>query len=416
MATLREMTVEQVCARIIDYRGKTPPKTASGVRLITAKVVKNGQILPEPAEYIAEDYYNGWMRRGLPQQWDVLITTEAPLGETAILRTGERVALAQRMILLRGDPRIIEQRYLLYALQSPLVQSRIAARATGTTVLGIKQAELRKVILPVPDLKLQRRIASVLGTYDDLLDVNRRRIALLEEMARRLFDEWFVQFRFPGHDLVPSVSARDGRTPKGWPMRRLGELTSLLTRGISPTYDDAATTLVVGQRCIRDQRLSLVPARRQSKLPPSDKIIQPGDVLVNSTGVGTLGRTAQAEQVPAGLTADSHVTILRPAAGLDRDYFGLSLLRLEPTFERLGVGATGQTELNRSRIADLEIALPPSGLQVGFGHHARPLRSLAFRLGQQNEVLAASRDLLLPRLISGELSVAAAEREQVAAA
>jgi type I restriction enzyme, S subunit len=113
---------------------------------------------------------------------------------------------------------------------------------------------------------------------------------------------------------------------------------------------------------------------------------------------------------------DSHVTILRPIAKVDRDYFGIGVLRLEPQFERLAVGATGQTELNRSRIAEVEIIVPPSDLQAVFGRHTRPMRSLAFKLRRQNERLAASRDLLLPRLISGELSVEAAARSLEAAA
>jgi type I restriction enzyme S subunit len=88
------LTIEQATERIIDYRGRTPPKTASGIRLITAKVIKGGRILEEPKEFIATDFYDEWMCRGLPQRSDVLITTEAPLGEVAILRNGDKVALA----------------------------------------------------------------------------------------------------------------------------------------------------------------------------------------------------------------------------------------------------------------------------------------------------------------------------------
>src|SRR4051794_13136472 len=110
-------TIEEVTERLIDYRGKTPEKSASGVRLITAKVIKGGRILDEPAEFISDGSYDSWMRRGLPMQHDVLITTEAPLGEVARLRMPDRIALAQRVILLRGKPDIIDQTYYFYALQ-----------------------------------------------------------------------------------------------------------------------------------------------------------------------------------------------------------------------------------------------------------------------------------------------------------
>src|SRR6266699_5690546 len=155
-------TIREVTEKLIDYRGKTPAKTASGIKLITAKVIKDGFIVEGDHEYIAAGQYDGWMRRGLPQQWDILITTEAPLGEVAQLRTLEKVALAQRVILLRGNSSIIDQDYYFHALKSPVVQGGLKARSSGTTVLGIKQSELWNVEIPCPPLKTQKRIASIL--------------------------------------------------------------------------------------------------------------------------------------------------------------------------------------------------------------------------------------------------------------
>ena len=108
MTGFATITVEEATECLIDYRGKTPPKTESGIRLITAKVIKNGRILEDPKEFIATDFYDEWMRRGLPHKFDVLVTTEAPLGEVAMLRKTEKVALAQRVILLRAKPDRIE--------------------------------------------------------------------------------------------------------------------------------------------------------------------------------------------------------------------------------------------------------------------------------------------------------------------
>jgi type I restriction enzyme, S subunit len=268
----------------------------------------------------------------------------------------------------------------------------------------------------LPPLPEQKYIASILKAYDDLIEVNRQRIALLEEMAQRLFEEWFVRFRFPGHKGHRMVDTPDGQLPEGWQRQRIGDLTSFLSRGITPQYDETATTLVVGQKCIRGQRLSLGPARKQSRVVPREKLVQPGDVLINSTGVGTLGRVAQADAVTEGLTVDTHVTIVRPRPDIDRHFFGLALLRLEPVFEHLGAGATGQTELGRTRIADTKLVKPSSELQIAFGRHARPVRELAFRLTQQIDVLAHARDLLLPRLISGEVKISTAPRELETAA
>lgn len=116
---VRRMRLEDAMAAIIDYRGKTPTKTKSGVPLVTARVVKSGELL-DPSEYIAEEDYKTWMRRGLPMAGDVLFTTEAPLGEVAQLDS-RRVALAQRLLLLRGKPELLDNTYLKLALSRSLL-------------------------------------------------------------------------------------------------------------------------------------------------------------------------------------------------------------------------------------------------------------------------------------------------------
>ncbi|HEX8311121.1 MAG TPA: restriction endonuclease subunit S, partial [Chthoniobacteraceae bacterium] len=221
------MTVEEATEAIIDYRGKTPPKTDSGIQLITAKVIKGGRILEEPKEFIAADFYDEWMRRGLPQRLDVLITTEAPLGEVAILRDAEKIALAQRVILLRAHRGKVDPRFLFYALQSEFGQGELHARATGTTVAGIKQSELRLVRLPAFSLPVQSRIADILSTYDELTENCLRRIKVLEEMARALYREWFVHFRFPGHKKDQRVDSLLGPIPKGWEVKKLSDLADV---------------------------------------------------------------------------------------------------------------------------------------------------------------------------------------------
>ena len=146
--------LEECIAALIDYRGKTPTKTTVGIPLITAKVVKNGRI-ETPDEFISEDDYESWMRRGMPEAGDVLITTEAPLGEVAQLGS-ERVALAQRLIALRGKSGVLDNTFLKFLLQSDDLQTQLRARASGSTVSGIKQSELRKVSITLPPLPEQR--------------------------------------------------------------------------------------------------------------------------------------------------------------------------------------------------------------------------------------------------------------------
>jgi type I restriction enzyme S subunit len=157
ISTTKYLSLDECLLKIIDYRGKTPIKTSSGVPLITARVVKNGELL-EPTEFIASENYYNWMSRGMPEYGDVLFTTEAPLGEVAILDRTD-VALAQRLVLLRPNPSLLNSLFLKYAMTCDIVVSDIHARSTGSTVKGIRQKELRLVKIPIIDIDQQNIFA-----------------------------------------------------------------------------------------------------------------------------------------------------------------------------------------------------------------------------------------------------------------
>ncbi|MGH8761120.1 MAG: restriction endonuclease subunit S, partial [Burkholderiales bacterium] len=184
--------LENCLDALIDYRGKTPDKTDAGIPLITAKIIKGGRI-EKPMEFIAEDNYASWMRRGIPKEGDIVLTVEAPLGEVAQLGP-EKIALAQRVVTLRGKEGVLDNTYLLYLLQTEEMLEQLKARATGTTVLGIKQSELRKVPLALPPIDQQKTAAQILKVLDDRITLLRETNATLEAIAQALFKSWFVDF------------------------------------------------------------------------------------------------------------------------------------------------------------------------------------------------------------------------------
>jgi type I restriction enzyme S subunit len=185
------LPLEKCIERFIDYRGKTPTKGNSGVPLITAKIIKNGRIQP-PNEFIARENYDSWMRRGLPQLGDVLFTTEAPLGEVAQVDDPD-IALAQRVLLMRGKSNILDNTYLFGTLQSSFVRDQIERRSTGSTVKGIRQKELRKVVIPIPPIVLQRKYASFAVSQQKCTD----RQKLLFKESENLFNS-LLQRAFRG--------------------------------------------------------------------------------------------------------------------------------------------------------------------------------------------------------------------------
>jgi type I restriction enzyme S subunit len=295
--------------------------------------------------------------------------------------------------------------FFAYVFRSHLIRSVLSAQGNGANISNLNQDILSRLAVPLPSLAIQTRIASTLSLYDDLIENNTRRINLLHEMARRIYEEWFVHFRFPGHEQVEMVGSELGLIPEGWKTTTLGAVSQYINRGLTPKYDDQAEGLVINQKCIRGQKLSYELARRQSKPIPADKRVRYGDVLINSTGVGTLGRVAQVLDDRPNCTVDTHVTIARPGIQVKTHFYGLALYAREQHFEQQGVGATGQTELGRVRVAETTLILPPAGLQEQFDEMVAPMRSLAVTLGAKNANLRTTRDLLLPKLISGELDV-----------
>jgi type I restriction enzyme S subunit len=326
------------------------------------------------------------------------ITIAANIADTAIL--GVDACFPHSVIGFIADTHQADTRFVKYLFDAT-IKRRAQQFSQGATQDNLSQEKLLSLEFDVPGSVEQTRIADILSTYDDLIENNQRRMTLLEESARLLYQEWFVRLRFPGYEHTCIV---DG-LPEGWEQKQLGELTSFLKRGITPTYEDDAEGLVINQKCIRHSRVNLELARKQSKEVKPDRLLQVGDVLVNSTGEGTLGRVAQVKTSLPNCTVDTHVTIVRPKDSVPPNYFGLAVMAWEPRFSTMGKGATNQTELSPTAIGNMEIVVPSHTLLEQFELFAAPIYDQITNLTAQNQKLRAARDLLLPRLMSGEIAV-----------
>jgi type I restriction enzyme S subunit len=396
------MTVEEVTERLIDYRGKTPPKTEAGVRLITAKVIKRGQILSEPAEYIAADFYDEWMRRGLPQDLDVLITTEAPLGEVALLRMREPIALAQRVILLRANRATIDPVYLFYALQCDFTRAELHARASGTTVSGIKQSELRQVRVPVPPLPVQRRIAGILSAYDNLIENCEQRIRMLDEMVRALYREWFVLFRYPSHERAPLVESSLGRIPKGWRVERAGGVLRETRRNVHKGALEDGQTRYVGLEHIPRRSLALNAWDEIRELGSNKLRFEPGEVLFGK--IRPYFHKVSVAPFHGVCSADTFViSAIDPSLRA----FATCLVSSDEFVAHASATANGakMPRANWEVLTNFPVALPPPALLGLFSSLVEPWiacqQSLVFRIHN----LRKTRDLLLARLLSGHAPI-----------
>lgn len=191
MTEWKEYIMEDVIDKFIDYRGKTPIKTNFGIPLITARIVKDGRLL-EANEFIAEEDYESRMTRGFPEINDVVLTTEAPLGEVALIKD-KNVALGQRIITLQTKKEICNSVFLKYYLQSREGQASLQARASGSTVEGIKSAELKKMEVFLPEIIQQTQISNILISLDDKIDLLHAQNKTIGQLLETIFRQWFIE-------------------------------------------------------------------------------------------------------------------------------------------------------------------------------------------------------------------------------
>lgn len=260
---------------------------------------------------------------------------------------------------------------------------------SGSAIPSTDRYEIYAIEVELPDLTMQRRVVAVLESIDKKINVNKAVNDNLQQQAATVFHQWFVA----------------NPESEKWPSVTLDSLTSLVSRGIAPKYTDDSTQIVLNQKCIRDHYIDISLARRHNPKVINEKWLQYGDLLINSTGEGTLGRAAQVWFVPENMTVDSHITIVRPKDPHLLFYIGLWGISHEREIEALHTGSTGQTELPRERVKAMELRLPDNDTLARFNAVIAPIVSLIITNQQENVRLASVRDSLLPKLMSGEIDV-----------
>lgn len=296
--------------------------------------------------------------------------------------------------------------FYYYYFSSPVGKPSITALSSGVTVKGIRGSDLRNVKIRYPPLTIQQKIAAILSAYDDLIENNLKRIKLLEEMAQITYEEWFVRMKFPGHETTPMDSETE--LPVGWSREKLGNLASYINRGISPDYVESDGSYVINQKCIREHFVNFDEARFTSKERkiPDEKLIKKFDILINSTGTGTLGRVAQVFESPSPSTVDTHVTIVRASFTISALYLGRALEHIDSFIANLGKGATNQQEISRTDLAEIvKIVVPTKDLLIKYDEFSSPLYESISIYRSQNQLLKEARDILLPRLMTGMIDV-----------
>ncbi|GAD89388.1 type I restriction enzyme S protein [Vibrio halioticoli NBRC 102217] len=423
---ISRINLEDAVEALIDYRGKTPKKTTSGVPLITAKVIKNGEIL-EPNEFIAPENYDSWMVRGLPKVGDVVLTVEAPLGQVAQL-TDSHVALAQRVVTLRGKQGVLDNTYLKYLLMSSKMQAALDGRSSGSTVKGIKQSELRKIELELPTIEKQVKVASILGSLDDAISNNKAMNQTLEKIAQRIFKSWFIDFDpvkankegvlFDGlspeiQALFPSEfeSSELGMIPKGW---NIEPLSSLININPKRTIKKGTVTHHIDMKVLPTSSMS-IDGVSSKEFKSGTKFINHDTLLARITPCLENGKTAYVNCIPGNDIAwgSTEFIVMNPKNEYTREY--AYLLARSDELRAYAIknmtGTSGRQRVSGALIGEYQIPQPDENVIKAFHKITASLFAKISSNTENSVALEKIRDLLLPKLISGQISVGEAKQE-----
>lgn len=373
-----DVPIKDVCELVADCVNKTAPivEYETPYKMLRTSNVRGGFVDTKNTRFVTEETFIKWTRRGIPKKGDVILTREAPLGDVGRLTSDDAVFLGQRLFMYRADPRKLNLEYLAYVLQSPLVQGRIKSKGFGATVEHARVGDCENLLIPLPDLATQEKIGKILSTYDDLIENNKRRIALLEESARQLYKEWFVRFRYPGHEHVKIV---DG-VPEGWSRRKLGDFL-VLNYGKALKADNRVT----GEYPVFGSS-GIIGSHHKS--------------LVKGPGI-VIGRKGNVGSIYWSYKDFFPIDTVYYISSEESSHFIYYTL-LHTSFINTDVAVPG---LNRNFAYTREILIPPTVLRQEFEDGVIPIFKQCHILSRYNDKLTEARDLLLPKLMNGEIAV-----------
>ncbi|ADP71142.1 restriction modification system DNA specificity domain protein [Rhodomicrobium vannielii ATCC 17100] len=393
----------EVCEVTPGYAFKSQDWSHAGIPVVKIKnIAGDGTVDLNDVDCIPPTLFSRKLGRFELRDGDIIIAmTGATAGKAGRVRTSRSILLNQRVARLR--PNDVDAAFF-WALVGSKDYERIFFRlADGAAQPNMSSSQIEGVLIPCPPITVQRRIGSILRAYDDLIEVNRRRIAVLEEMARRLFEEWFVHFRFPGYQAdIPR-----GRLPSGWIWSTLGELASEVRDAVLPS-DVSPDTPYVGLEHLPRRSTTLGEWGNVDEVTSTKLKFRPGDILFGKIRP----YFHKVVWAPCDGISSSDAIVIR-ARSDDLTAIVLSVASSD-AFVAHAVQTSNGTKMPRANwpvLVKYPVPLPPLELREKFSDYVLNGVQLAATLQAANRRLVASRDLLLPRLISGELSVTAAERE-----
>jgi type I restriction enzyme S subunit len=400
-----KLTLNEICTGIFDCEHKTAPLTDSGFPSIRTPNIGKGRLILEGVNLVSEETYQKWTKRAIPEYQDLIFAREAPAGNVAIIPQNIKLCLGQRTVLIKPDKGKVSPEFLCYYLLSPLMQQELLSKSAGSTVAHINVKDIKELnLFNLPPLLTQRRIASILSAYDDLIENNLRRIKLLEEIAQRTYEEWFVKFRINGEQLPIDEKTE---LPLGWKRRKLKEVINIVSGYPfkSTDYVDGGRYKIVTIKNVQDGYFVPITTDSLFEIPPkvkNEQILHTGDIILSLTG--NVGRVCLT--YGGNYLLNQRVAKLVPSEKISTGFI-YSMMRNEKMLyilENISNG-TAQQNLSPINMGNVEIVYPDENTVYNFNKLSDASVRHICNLSVQNQYLKESRDILLPKLMSGTIKV-----------
>jgi type I restriction enzyme S subunit len=420
-----------ICHLITDGKhGDCQSEDGSGYYFISSKDVNDRKINYENARQITFDDFQDTHRRTQLEPLDILITNSGTIGRMAIVKDDKltpRTTFQKSVAILKPNKEKVLTYWLFYYLQSN--KERLISYAGGTAQKNLLLRDLRAFEIELPALKLQNKVAAILSAYDDLIENNTRRIKILEEMARLIYREWFVEFKAPGITLqkaTPEEKKVTGKDvfPEGWEVKKVGDILEFHIGGgwgnekQSSGYPEPGF-VIRGTDIPRAKygQTDLVPFRFHKKSNLNSRILKTGDIIFEVSGGSKdqpLGRSLLVSDILLSnlcqnVICASFCKLLRVNQNVTLSeifYLHLAEIYENETIYKYQVQSTGISNFKFEYFLKSEqLVIPNKESLLTFKELVSPIFRQVQLLGAKNHNLRQTRDLLLPKLISGEVEV-----------
>lgn len=387
--------LNEICELIVDCPHSTATDEGAGYPLIRTPNIGPGYFNLEGVHRVSKAAYDKRNLRAIPRPNDLILAREAPAGNVAIIPDGAEFCLGQRTVLIRPDASKVYPLFLNYYLNAPEQRHKLLRNANGATVSHVNMPIIRNLSVDLPSVEAQKRIASILGAYDALIENNRKQIKLLEEAAQRLYKEWFIDLRFPGHE----TATIDPQTelPEGWSRSALGSFAHVVL-GQSPKseyYNNEQRGMPFHQG-VASYGFRFVVDHTYTEHAP--KIGEAGSILFSVRApVGRINLTRSEIAIGRGLSAINHKNGLQ----------GLLLYRLKNRFFKDNLVGNGSiySAVSKDELLQTQFVIAPSAIEEEFDRLVAPINSKIDALDKSCIIASEARDRLLPIFMGGEIEI-----------